>query len=61
MRGYGPAAADFDGIDRHIQETGAEVVTLHSIQNVSLAEFEAGETYVSIMQKNADALEKGLN
>jgi len=36
-------------------------VTLHSIQNVSLAEFEAGETYVSIMRKNADALEKGLN
>ena len=42
-------------------ETGAEVVTLHSIQNVSLAEFEAGETYVSIMQKNVEALRKGLN
>lgn len=43
------------------EETGAEIVTLHSIQNVSADEFEAGETYVSIMQKNVEALRKGLN
>jgi len=43
------------------EETGAEIVTLHSIQNVSADEFEAGETYVSIMQKNVEALGKGLN
>lgn len=43
------------------QETGAEVLTLHSMQNVTADEFAAGETYVSIMNKNADALEKGLN
>lgn len=43
------------------EETGAEIVTLHSIQNVSADEFEAGETYVSIMQKNIEALRKGLN
>lgn len=42
-------------------DTGAEIVTLHSIQNVSADEFEAGETYVSIMQKNVEALRKGLN
>ena len=42
------------------EETGAEIVTLHSIQNVSADEFEAGETYVSIMQKNVEALRKGL-
>ena len=42
-------------------ETGAEVVTLHSIQNVTADEFAAGETYVSLMNRNADALEKGLN
>lgn len=43
------------------EETGAEIVTLHSIQNVTADEFEAGETYVSIMQKNVEALRKGLN
>ena len=42
-------------------ETGAEVVTLHSIQNVTADEFTAGESYVSLMNRNADALEKGLN
>ncbi|MBQ4089916.1 MAG: zinc ABC transporter substrate-binding protein [Clostridia bacterium] len=42
------------------EETDAEIVTLHSIQNVSADEFEAGETYVSIMQKNIEALRKGL-
>ena len=43
------------------EDTGAEIVTLHSVQNVSADEFEAGETYVSIMQKNVEALRKGLN
>lgn len=42
------------------EDTGAEIVTLHSIQNVSADEFAAGETYVSIMQKNVEALRKGL-
>ena len=43
------------------EETGAEIATLHSIQNVSVDEFNAGETYVSIMWKNVEALRKGLN
>ena len=43
------------------EDTGAEIVTLHSIQNVSADEFAAGETYVSIMQRNVEALRKGLN
>lgn len=43
------------------EETGAEIVTLHSIQNVSADEFNAGETYVSIMWENVEALRKGLN
>lgn len=43
------------------EETDAEIVTLHSVQNVSHDEFEAGETYVSIMWKNIEALRKGLN
>ena len=42
------------------EETGAEIVTLHSIQNVTADEFSAGETYVSIMWKNVEALRKGL-
>ena len=42
------------------EETGAEIVVLHSIQNVTADEFNAGETYVSIMWKNVEALRKGL-
>lgn len=47
--------------DAIAEATGAEVLTLHSIQNVSADEFSAGETYVSLMWKNVDALKKGLN
>lgn len=43
------------------EATGAEILTLHSIQNVSADEFAAGETYVSLMWKNVEALKKGLN
>jgi len=43
------------------EETGAEILTLHSLQTVTQDEFDAGETYVSIMRKNADALQKGLS
>ena len=43
------------------EETGAEILTFHSIQNVSEADFAAGETYVSLMQRNIEALRKGLN
>ena len=43
------------------EDTGVEIVTLHSVQNVSADEFAAGETYVSIMQRNVEALKKGLN
>ena len=42
-------------------ETGAEVLTLQSIQNVSEADFSAGESYVSLMRQNIEALRKGLN
>lgn len=43
------------------EETGAQILTLHSMQTVSQSEFEAGATYVSIMNDNAEALRKGLN
>ena len=42
------------------EETGAEIATMHSCQNVTLEEFNRGETYVSLMRANVDALRKGL-
>lgn len=43
------------------EETGAEILTLQSMQTLSQADFDAGASWVSIMSENADALEKGLN
>lgn len=43
------------------EETGAEVLELHSVQTVRQSEFDAGESYVSLMKKNLAAIEKGLN
>jgi len=40
--------------------TGAAVVTFQSCQSVSRADFDAGETYLSLMWKNVDALKEGL-
>ena len=42
------------------EETGARILTLHSMQTVSQSEFDAGETYASIMQRNVEALKEGL-
>lgn len=43
------------------EETGCETLTLESCHNVTRAQFEAGETYLSLMQQNAESLRKGLN
>ena len=43
------------------EETGAEILTLHSMQTVTQEEFDAGETYVSLMTRNLDAVKRGLN
>ena len=43
------------------EETGAEILTLHSAQTVTQAEFDAGDTYASLMWENLTAIEKGLN
>lgn len=43
------------------ETTGAKVVTFHSCQQVSRAEFDAGETYLSLMWRNVDALKEGLS
>ena len=43
------------------EETGVEILTLHSIQTVTQQEFDAGENYVTLMQKNLEAIQVGLN
>ena len=43
------------------QETGAEALELHSMQTVRLEEFESGATMVSLMEKNLEAIRRGLN
>ena len=42
------------------EETGAAVASLHSMQTVTPEEFEAGESYVSLMRRNVAALRRGL-
>lgn len=42
------------------ESTGAEIGVLYSMQTVSRADFEAGETYVSLMERNLETLRKGL-
>lgn len=42
-------------------ETGAEMLILHSCHNLSKDELKAGATYLSLMKKNAENLKIGLN
>ncbi len=42
------------------ETTGAKVLTFHSCQTVSRQEFDGGETYLSLMWRNAEALKEGL-
>ena len=43
------------------EETGVRILTLHSAQTVTQEEFDAGETYVTLMRRNVEALREGLN
>ena len=43
------------------EETGAELVLLHSAHNVSKDDLEAGVTYLSLMWNNVEALRQGVN
>lgn len=43
------------------EETGAKKALFHSCHNVTQEEFEAGETYLSLMNQNCDRLEEALN
>ena len=42
------------------ESTGARIDTLYSLQTVSRADFDAGETYVTMMERNLKALQRGL-
>lgn len=42
------------------ESTGAKVLTFYSCHNLSKTDFEAGETYLSLMQKNVQALKEAL-
>lgn len=51
-----------DNISRAIAEaTGTKVMTFYSCHNLTAEEFESGETYLSMMQKNAETLREVLN
>ena len=42
------------------QETGAKVLTLHNLHNVSKDDLQAGTNYISLMRKNLANLKTGL-
>lgn len=46
--------------DTIAEAAGVKTLQLNSVQNVPLKEFEAGETWVSLMKKNAAVLKEGL-
>ena len=43
------------------EETGAEILLLHSCHNVTRREFDSGVTYLELMRQNAENLRKGLD
>ncbi len=43
------------------EETGAEMLLLHSLHTVTLREFKDGMTYIDVMKQNKTALERGLS
>lgn len=47
--------------DAIAETTGAEVAAFQSCQTVSRADFNSGVTYLDLMERNVDALRRGLN
>ena len=47
--------------DTIAEASGAKVLTLYSAHTLSKADFEAGETYLSLMERNLQALREALN
>lgn len=42
-------------------ETGAEVLEIQTLHNISKTDFDNGETYISLMRRNYEVLKKALN
>ena len=42
------------------EETGCQILLLHSCHNVSKQEFEDGVTYLDLMKQNIENLKQGL-
>ena len=42
------------------EEAGVPVYTFSSLHNVTAREFASGETYITIMERNADILREAL-
>lgn len=47
--------------DTLCQETGAKQLILYDCHNISKEDFQAGETYISLMEKNAESIREALN
>lgn len=47
--------------DTIAEATGAKVLTVYSCHTVSKADFDAGETYLSLMERNLTAMTEALN
>ena len=46
--------------DTLARETGAKLLLLHGAHNISREEFEGGSSFIKLMEKNLENLEKGL-
>lgn len=46
--------------DSIVEATGVKKLTLHSIHNLSVEDLEAGETYISLMERNVENLKIAL-
>ena len=42
------------------EETGVETLQIQTLHNISKDDFEKGETYVSLMERNLEVLKKAL-
>lgn len=47
--------------DTLCQETGAKQLILYDCHNISKEDFQAGETYISLMKNNAESIREALN
>ena len=47
--------------DTIAEETGAQVRAYESVQNITAKDFEKGETYITLMKRNMEALREALN